>query len=447
MATSVPPAPAATRTGAPPPAGLAYGYYVVVVLAVAYMLSFMDRVLISLLIGPIKAEFALSDTQIGMLIGFGFVVFYSVLGLPFGSLADRSNRRNLILIGLVAWSAATSASGFAGGFATLMTMRALVGVGEATLSPSAYSTIADRFPPERLGLAVAIYATGVSVGGGLAMMFGGLLVEWAKTAALNLPLVGALGGWRLAMFVVGLLGFPLALLVALTIREAPRKVRTPSPPLRDLWRYMADRPAAMLGGLTAFALANVANYVVFLWAPALFMRVHGLDARTTGLTIGAIVAVFGSIGMVGSGMLADRMARRGIPDATIKVILWALVAQIPIMPAAFLVGDSRLAFALMVPTMILTTAASSVQGTALQLMTPPRMRGRMIAIYLLVVTLVGMGIGPLMIGILSDHVFPYPKGLAPSMAVVAVTGLVLAAASLAAVRKAVRVTIVELAGS
>jgi MFS family permease len=426
-----------------PDKGLAYSYYVVALLSITYMLSFMDRTLISLLISPIKAEFRLSDTQLGMLIGFGFVIFYSVLGLPFGAFADRKDRRWLIVSGLVAWSLATSASGFVGGFGGLMAMRTLVGVGEATLSPSAYSTLADRFPPHRLGVAIAIYAAGVSVGGGLAMAFGGVLVEWAKHATLTIPLLGAVSGWRLALFSVGLLGFPLTLLIVLTLREAPRKVSTAPPPLSDLWRYLGNRKAALIGALTAFAFANVANYVVFLWAPALFMRVHGLDARTTGLIMGTIVGVFGSAGMVLGGLAVDWLTRRGVRDATIKVIFWCVVAQIPIMPVAFLVGSSTLAFVLMVPTMMLTTAASSVQGTALQLMTPALMRGRIIAIYLLVVTMVGMGLGPLMIGVLSDNVFTAKTGLAASMAAVALAGLVLATITMLATRGAARAVIVE----
>ncbi|RYD99038.1 MAG: MFS transporter [Sphingomonadales bacterium] len=439
--------PARIETAPEPEKGLAYSYYVVVLLAVTYMLSFMDRTLISLLIAPIKAEFLLSDTQIGMLIGFGFVVFYSLLGLPFGALADRTDRRWLIVCGLVAWSLATSASGFVGGFAGLMAMRTLVGVGEATLSPAAYSTLADRFPPHRLGIAIAIYAAGVSVGGGLAMAFGGVLVEWAQHATMTIPLVGEIGGWRLALFAVGLLGFPLALLMVLTLREAPRKVRSAPPPLSELWRYIGNRKPAMIGVLTAFAFANVANYVVFLWAPALFMRVHGLDARTTGLIMGAIVGVFGSAGMVLGGLAVDWLTRRGVRDATVKVIFWCIVAQIPIMPVAFLVGSHTLAFALMVPTMMLTTAASSVQATALQLMTPARMRGRIIAIYLLVVTMVGMGLGPLMIGILSDNVFTAKTGLAPSMAVVALAGLVLATLTMLMTRGAAKAVIEEQAAA
>lgn len=433
----------ATRSEPAAGGSLAYSYYVVVLLSVAYMLSFMDRVLISLLIGPIKAEFGLNDTQIGALIGFGFVVFYSVLGLPFGALADRTNRKKLILAGLIAWSAATSASGLVAGFAGLLAMRAMVGVGEATLSPSAYSTIADRFPPQRLGLAIAIYAAGVSLGGGLAMMFGGLLVEWAASAQMALPLVGTLHGWRLAMFVVGLLGLPLALVLALTMREAPRKTRAAAPPMAALFRHIGRHPAALIGALTAFSLANVANYVVFLWGAPLFMRVHELDARTTGLILGAIVGIFGSLGMVLSGIGSDRLVGRGIVDGPVRVTFWTLIAQVPLMPAAFLVGDATLAFALMVPVMVLTTAASSVQATALQLMTPARMRGRMIALYLLVVTLVGMGLGPLMIGILSDRVFTAQDGLGESMAVVAFAGLVSAAILLFLCRGQIRALMAE----
>src|SRR3546814_18079874 len=123
----------------------------------------------------------------------------------------------------------------------------------ATLSPSAYSTVADRFPPRRLGIAIAIYAIGVSLGGGLATMFGGVLVNWATDHSVTVPLVGAVGGWRLAIFVVGLLGLPLALLMALTMREAPRRITTPAPPFADLGRYLLRRPAAMIGTLSAFS--------------------------------------------------------------------------------------------------------------------------------------------------------------------------------------------------
>ena len=167
-----------------------YGFYVVAVFMLLYMLSFVDRVLISLMIEPIKSEFQLSDTQIGLLVGFSFVLLYSVTGIPFGMMADRFDRRKLILVGVVGWSLATSLSGLATGFIQLLLARTAVGIGEAALSPAVVSTIADRFRPQRLGLAVAIYSCGVTLGGGLAMAGGGLLIGWANATSVAVPLVG-----------------------------------------------------------------------------------------------------------------------------------------------------------------------------------------------------------------------------------------------------------------
>ena len=173
--------------GTPKAPNLRYSYYVVLLLMLTYMLSFLDRVLISLLAEPIRAEFNLSDTEIGLLVGFGFVLFYTVLGLPFGAAADRTNRRNLIVMGLVGWSLATAGSGLVGGFGGLLAMRALVGVGEAALSPAALSTIADRFPPERPGFAISLYSSGIirrvsCSAGGPAMGFGGMIAPMRSHA-------------------------------------------------------------------------------------------------------------------------------------------------------------------------------------------------------------------------------------------------------------------------
>src|SRR5690606_12013743 len=205
MTTAPPPSAASPAVSARP----RYAIYVVLVLMVAYMLSFMDRVLISLMIDPIRSELGLGDTQVGLLVGFGFVLLYSIMGVPFGSIADNGNRRNLMVGGVLGWSAATAVSGFAGGFLSLLAARAMVGIGEATLSPAAYSTIADRFEKRKLGFAVSLYNMGVSLGGGAAMLFGGVLVAWAMATVIPMPW-GELTGWRLAFVAVGLLGVPLA---------------------------------------------------------------------------------------------------------------------------------------------------------------------------------------------------------------------------------------------
>lgn len=420
---------------------LAYNYYVVVLMALAYMVSFMDRVLISILIEPIRADFALTDTQIGLLIGFAFVLFYTVLGVPFGALADRVNRRNLIIFGLVGWSLATSASAFAVGFGTLLLARAAVGIGEATLSPAAISTISDRFDRSRLGLALSIYASGVAIGGGLALAFGGALSHWAGQNEIVLPLVGALSGWRLAMFVVGMVGLPLALVMLLTMREAPRSDNAPPLPFSALTQHMKRHRVAFAGIFASYALAVIASYMPSLWAPVLFIRVHGMDAQEIGVALGAIIGITGFVGVIGGGVISDFFTRRGVIDAPVRVILFAMIVQAPFLVATFLVSDRSVALALLACAQASVTLFAGLQATTLQLLTPARLRGRMMALYLLFVTLVGMGIGPLAVGVLSDTGFEGPNALGRALATVAGVSLALGVVILLATMRRIRASI------
>lgn len=249
----------------PGAARLGYSYYVVIALMCVYTLSFMDRVLISLLVEPIRTELSLSDTEIGMLIGFGFVLFYSVMGLPFGSLADRSNRRNLIFFGIIGWSLATAGSSMVQGFGCLLLMRALVGIGEATLSPAAMSTIADRFPVSKLGFATSIYSSGVVIGGGLAMVFGGMMAQWSLGTSVTIPLLGTYSGWRMTFLLVGLLGLPVAAILLLTVREAERCKAAAAQPFSAIVTLMALHRRAFAGtlvGLSSVVMGASQNLVV-----------------------------------------------------------------------------------------------------------------------------------------------------------------------------------------
>lgn len=422
----------------------AYGFYIVGILMIAYTLSFMDRVVLSLLVAPIRAEFGLGDTGIALLMGFGFALLYTAFGLPFGALADRTNRRNLIVAGIIGWSLATGLCGIATSFTGLLLARAAVGVGEATLTPAAHSTIGDRFARERLGLAIAIYTAGPSIGGGLAIAFGGMLVQWAEHSVLHIPLLGVVGGWRLALVSVGLLGLPLALLVLATLREAPRRVgQQDMPGWTELFAYIAGRPTAYAALIGAFACAVIASYIPVLWAPALFTRSHGMSTREIGTILGAIVGIAGLAGVIGGGMLSDRLARRGVLDAPVRVIAWAAALQLPILAIAYVVADRTVALALLTVGVALTGTASSLQGAALQLLTPPRMRGRVIAIYLLCITVIGLGLGPLLIGVLSDDVFTGPRGLGPALATVSSLALVICVITLWQARATIRRAVAE----
>lgn len=420
---------------------LAYSYYVVLLLMFAYMLSFLDRVLISLLVEPIRTEFALNDTQVGLLIGFSFVLFYTILGIPFGAAADRTNRRNLIVFGLIGWSLATAGSGLVSGFGGLLLMRALVGVGEATLSPAALSTIADRFPPERLGFAISIYSSGVVLGGGIAMGFGGLVVEWAEKTSVVLPGWGVIEGWRLAMLLVGLLGLPFALLLLTTMREAPRDAagKGQVPGMGALIAMMRQNSAAFATVFIGYGFAVVSAYIPLLWGPALLAREHGLTPAEIGLSLGIIFGVCGLVGVLTGGVLSDRLTRRGIVNAPLLIVLATLPPQILLLGTAYLSEDPRLVLILLGLGTFLSSVLGGLQATTVQLLTPATMRGRAIAMYLLVVTLLGMGLGPLAVGLLSDQVF---GALPKSLAVVSTVSLTTAAIILWAGRSAVKRSIV-----
>jgi MFS family permease len=225
-----------------------YSYYVVGVLMLAYVCSFVDRTILSLLVDPIKQDLQLSDVQISLLAGFAFAMFYTGMGIPFGWLADRSDRKRIIFFGVIAWSLMTAACGLARSFGGLFAARIGVGVGEASLSPASYSLIPDLFPRDQLGLAGSIYAAGITIGGGLAMMLGGAAIQGLTAyGAMSLPVLGTLAPWQLAFVLVGLLGLPVALLV-LTIRD-PRTAtskasRGEKAGLRDTLAYVWQRRPA-----------------------------------------------------------------------------------------------------------------------------------------------------------------------------------------------------------
>lgn len=419
------------------PASKRYAIYVVLVLMLAYMLSFMDRVLISLMIDPIRSDLGLGDTQVGLLVGFGFVLLYSVMGIPFGVMADNGNRRNLMVFGVLGWSAATAVSGFAGGFLSLLAARAMVGIGEATLSPAAYSTIADRFEKRRLGFAVSLYNMGVSLGGGVAMLFGGMLVAWAMKTSVPMPW-GELTGWRLAFVAVGLLGVPLAALMMLTVREAPRRRgNVKAPPLSALFELAKTHKKAFTGVVFGYSILVIAAYGAMLWAPVHFARAHGLTPAQVGLAFGIIIGLFGTIGLAVGGILSDRSAKRGHVDAPVRVVLASAIIQFPLLMGAYLVTDTTIALILAAAGMATVSTIGGLQAATLQILTPASMRGRMTAIYLLVANMAGMGLGPLVIGFVSEHMFDGSASLGKALAVVTGVSLTVGISLLIFAKKAI----------
>lgn len=405
----------------------AYSFYVVGVLMVAYTFSFLDRMVLSLMLDPIRQDLGLTDTEISLLAGTAFAVCYVGFAFVFGRWTDTRGRRNAIALGIALWSLATVACGLANSFWRLFAARMAVGVGEASLNPAAYSMIPDYFPPERRGLAMSIFACGASVGGGLAMVAGGMIVEWALAANPTLPFLGQIAPWKIVFIAVGFPGLLVALLVLLTVREPVR--RTPpaseavgTPSLRDVGAYLKTHWAVFLPIFVGFSGFAVNGYAFMVWGPAYFMRLHGLTPVEVGILFGIGFGVCGTAGVIAGGLWSDFLVRKGQAHGPIKVSLWAAWLSAPPFLLAYLLPNTPLAIFFFVVGMFGASMPGGIQATMVQSLTPSRMRGLLAALYGTVVTIMGLGVAPTLTAVMTDQVFG-PGGLGKSLAVTTIVSL------------------------
>lgn len=389
-----------------------YPNYVLFVLLVAYIFSFIDRQILSLMVGPIRRDLGISDFEMSLLQGWAFALFYSVMALPIARLADRHNRRSIIAAGIALWSAMTVGCGIVRSYMGLFLMRVGVGVGEAALSPPAYSLLSDYFPPARLGRAMAIFAMGISLGGGVAYLIGGAVVHLVSEAQpVALPLIGTIRPWQLTFFIVGLPG----LLVALMMRaihepersgglvDAAGEVRQLA--LGELWRYLADRWRLYLSFPLATALLGVFSYGLMAWYPTVLIRTYGLSIGEAGTWFGLTYLVFGTSGTYCGARMAEWLDRRGHRDAHMRFIMLAAIVMAvpgvlgPLMPSA------PLALAALAPTIFLKCSYYGSSSAALQIVTPNQMRAQVTALQIFFGNIIGMSVGASSIAALTDFVF------------------------------------------
>jgi MFS family permease len=390
-----------------------YAWYVVIVLTLVYVFSFIDRQILNLLVKPIRRDLGITDTQMSLLMGFSFAIFYTFFGIFLGRMADRRSRRSMISIGFVFWSLMTAGCGLARNFAQMVLFRIGVGVGEAALSPAAYSLISDYFPKERRATAISVYSMGIYIGSGLAFLLGGLVVGFAETKAnWVLPVIGETRPWQVIFFIVGLPGVLLSLLM-FTVKEPARRglksVRQGKEPgqlpLREVLQYIGKNRKTFFCHSIGFALLSFSSYGTSAWVPTFLMRTHGWTSARAGIVYGLVVGIFATAGVALGGWVADRMAQRGYRDATMRVgvivsALWFPFGMLyPLMP------DARLSVALMIPSIFLASAPFGVAPAAIQQIMPNEMRGQASAIYLFVINLIGLGIGPTAIALVTDKVF------------------------------------------
>jgi MFS family permease len=415
-----------------------YAWYVVGVLTLVYVFSFIDRQILNLLVRPIRRDLGISDTQMSLLMGFSFAVFYTFFGIPLGRLADSRSRRGVIALGFVVWSAMTAGCGLAQKYWHMLLLRMGVGVGEAALSPAAYSLITDYFPRKRLATAISVYSMGIYIGSGLALVLGGWVTQlWAEREVWDLPIVGQTRSWQIVFYIVGLPGVLLALLMytikepvrrgAKMIKTADGKLRPVQLPLSQVYDYIKQNKTTFICHNVGFALISFSNYGSTGWIPTFFYRNHGVPEGEAGVVYGTLVAVCGTLGIVAGGWLADWLSARGYRDATMRVGLLVTLLWLPTGMSYPLVSDPTWAYVLIAPSLFLTSAPFGVAPAAIQQMMPNAMRGQASAIYLFVVNLIGIGLGPTAVAMTTQYIFGYDAAVRYSLLMVATTAHVLAA--------------------
>ncbi len=423
-----------------------YAWYVVVVLTLAYIVSFLDRQILALLIEPIKADLGISDTGISLLMGLAFGIFYALMGIPLGRLADQRNRKVIIMIGVSTWCVMTAACGLARNFGQLFVARIGVGVGEATLTPSALSMISDYFPRERRGRAIGFYNTGISVGVGIAMVLGGIVVSRvAQTSSVSVPLIGELRPWQLAFVLVGLPGLVIVALMA-TIREPRRRDllsgQAQKVSLRFAANYVWSRRGVYVPIFAGLSVVTIIGYAYFSWVPSLFIRKHGFTIREVGLAYGAILLVCGPLGVLSAGWLADTLQRRGWRDGHLATTIFAVALSLPTTVLMPLMPTSDSALAMLAAASIGPGAASATGISATMMITPNQLRGQVSALYLFVISILGLTIGPTAVALLTDYVFfdesALPYSLAIVVGVASVASLLVLSSARSAYRREVR---------
>lgn len=386
-----------------------YSWAVVALLMLIYTIAFIDRQILALLVGPIKQDLQISDLEFGLLTGLSFALFYTFFGIPFARMADNKSRRGLIAAGIAVWSLATAVCGLARSFSMLFLARMGVGVGEATLTPAANSLIFDLFAPARRSRAVSIYSLGIPFGSALAFLFGGAVVSLVDRAdGYSVPVIGLLSGWQMAFLIVGLPGLILSAAMLVFVKEPKRhgRIRTDGAlSVRETAAYFLTRWRFYVVGFVGISFLSALGYGSVYFIAAFFGRIHGFTAGETGLTYGLIQLFAGIGGILFAGTLADRWVNAGRMDAHIRILITASLLGAPFALSYPLVDHAALAIALLTLSVFFTNWVWGTAYAAVAAATPNDLRGQATAIYLFAINLIGMGMGPTLIGFFTTYVF------------------------------------------
>ena len=390
-------------------------WYAVVVLTMAYVVSFLDRQLLALVVQDVKTDLDLTDTQISLLLGFAFALFYTTMGIPIGRLADKKSRRAIIATGITIWCLMTAACGLARNYTQLFLARVGVGVGEATLSPSGLSMISDYFPTEKRGKALGFFNMGVSVGSGIALIGGGQIIAYVSNAPpIIIPYIGEIFAWQALFLFVGLPGLIVAALMG-TIREPSRKGKitmrsqdgkqTDEISISQTIKFLLARKKTYGWLFLSMACSVLIGYAFLSWMPAMYIRTYNIDIGTIALWQGLAFLVGGPLGATMSGVLGDKLFNKGDNAAHVKLFAYCTVVMaisaslVPLMPTY------QLATLMFLPQIIAAAAQTALAPIAIINITPNQIRGQVTAIYFFVISMTGYTLGPTSVGLLNDYFF------------------------------------------
>lgn len=418
------------------------GIYATVVLTLAYTFSFVDRQVLNLLVEPIRHDLALSDTSISMLQGLAFVAPYVLMSVPIGRLVDTFNRVGVLIGGVLAWSVATFACGLSGSYLQLLAARMGVGAGEASVTPAAWSLLADYFPPQRLALPVSFYLMGPYLGGGLALIGGAQVIDWVGEAGrIDLPLVGQVSAWQFTFIAVAAPGLAIAALLA-SLPNPPRRHVAGVAPVAPAWSvvlaFMRSQWRIYCAVLLGVPFLVVILYGLQGWVPTILVRVYGWSLADAGRVYGAIALVAGSLGVL-SGPIAGRwLERRGYADYPLRLGAYAAVAIL--LSLGFLPWQTSGTGALVciAAASYFVTVPLALMTYVTQLVTPNTMRGVLAGLYVVTTNVIGLGLGPTLVAVSTDYLLGDPARVHMSLTlvsfVVAPVALLLMVSGMAAFR-------------
>ncbi|MEL6686829.1 MAG: MFS transporter [Pseudomonadota bacterium] len=385
-----------------------YAWYVVILLALLSIVSYADRLILAILVDPVKQELAVSDTQMGLLLGLSFASVYATLALILAQVADRHNRRNLIIIGVLIWSVMTSCSAFADNFWQLALCRLGVGVGEAALGPAALSMIADLFNREKRHTPVSVFLAAGTVGGATAYLIGGAAVAAvSQMSGMDIPLIGEMSPWRLVFLGMGVPGILLGILMLFSVKEPVRisgddMVSEVEASVIDVVAHLRSARGLYAPIFLGLLFVQMMVYAIATWFASVFIRQYGLSITDTGYAFGFVALIFGTSGAIFGPYLVSRLERANISHAIFRIAALAVAISVPGAIFAPIAPSLSLSIGALCVAMFGLSAGSALPALLPQLIAPNAVRARVTALYFFIANIVGLGLTPVLIGLLND---------------------------------------------